>query len=62
LRVPSTVVCPRDGSLALACFGRVRKVQPPETAWLGYREAAVAAGRKSIALKRIIFEAELTLE
>jgi hypothetical protein len=37
---------PRDGSFALAPFGRVRNVQ--ETAF------AVAAGRKSVALKQIL--------
>jgi hypothetical protein len=36
----------REGSLALASFGRVRKVH--ETAF------AVAFGRKSVALKRIL--------
>jgi hypothetical protein len=46
LRVPSTVVCPREGSLLLASFGRVRKVQ--ET------DFAVAFGRNSVALKRIL--------
>jgi hypothetical protein len=46
--VPSIVVMPREGSFALAFFGRVRKVQEPTF--------AVAAGRKSFALKRI-FEA-----
>ena len=44
--VPSTVVMPREGSFALAFFGRVRKVQEPTF--------AVAAGRKSFALKRIL--------
>lgn len=46
LMVPSTAVMPRDGSFALALFGRVRKVQEPAF--------AVAAGRKSFALKRIL--------
>ena len=46
LKVPSADVMPRDGSLALASVGRVRKVQV--TAF------AVAAGRKSFALKRIL--------
>src|SRR6266571_4460806 len=46
LMVPSTVVMPREGSFALASFGRVRKVQEPNF--------AVAAGRKSFALKRIL--------
>ena len=46
MSVHSTVVCPREGSFALASFGRVRKVQ--ETAF------AVPAGRKSVALKRIL--------
>lgn len=44
--VPSTVVMPREGSFALASFGRVRKVQEPT--FVG------AAGRKSFALKRIL--------
>jgi hypothetical protein len=44
--VPSTVVIPREGSLALMPFGRVRKVQEPA--------GAVAAGRKSFALNRIL--------
>jgi len=43
--VPSTVVLPREGSFALASFGRVRKVQEPAF--------AAAAGRKSFARKRI---------
>jgi hypothetical protein len=37
---------PREGSFALASFGRVRKVQEPTF--------AVTAGRKSFALKRIL--------
>src|SRR5207249_4493263 len=46
LMVPSTVVMLREGSFALASFGRVRKVQePPFT---------VPAGRRSFALKRIL--------
>jgi hypothetical protein len=44
--VPSIAVMPREGSFALASFGRVRKVQEPTF--------AVAAGRKSFALKRIL--------
>src|SRR6266853_2867659 len=44
--VPSTVVMPREGSFALASFGRVRNVQEPAF--------AVAAGRKTFALKRIV--------
>jgi hypothetical protein len=36
----------REGSFALACFGRIRKVH--ETAF------ALAFGRKSLALKRIL--------
>jgi hypothetical protein len=51
--VPSTVVRPREGSFALACFGRVRKVQEPTFA-VGRR------GDKSFALKRIL-EAVLVL-
>jgi len=43
--VPLTVVMPRVGSFALAFFGRVRKVQEPPF--------AVAAGRKTVAVKRI---------
>src|SRR5438445_8736730 len=46
LMVPSTVIMPREESFALASFGRVRKVQEPAF--------AVAAGRKSFALKRIL--------
>src|SRR5438094_10579360 len=46
LMVPSTVVMLREESFALASFGRVRKVQ--ESLF------AVAAGRKSFALKRIL--------
>src|SRR5438105_10087548 len=44
--MPSTDVMLREGSFALASFGRVRKVH--ETA------LAVAFGRKSVALKRIL--------
>jgi hypothetical protein len=44
--VPSTVVMPREGSFALSSLGRVRKVQEPTF--------AVAAGRNSFALKRIL--------
>ena len=43
--VPSTVVMPREGSLALAFLGKVRNVH--EAAF------AVAAGRQSFALNRI---------
>src|SRR5262249_39631687 len=46
LIVPSTVVMPREGSFALASFGRVRKVQAPDF--------PVAAGRSSSALKQIL--------
>ena len=46
LMVPSTDVMPREGSFALAFFGRVRRVKEPTF--------AVAAGRKSVALKRIL--------
>src|SRR5205814_10530975 len=46
LMVPSIVVMLREGSFALASFGRVRKVQEPAF--------AVAAGRKSFARKRIL--------
>src|SRR5262245_42745967 len=46
LMVPSTVVMPREGSFALASFGRVSKVQE--------QNFAFAAGRKSFALKRIL--------
>ena len=45
--VPSIGVMPRDGSLALAFFGRMRKVQEPPF--------SLSAGRKSFALKRIFF-------
>jgi hypothetical protein len=44
LMVPATVVMPREGSFALASFGRIRKVQEP----------VVAAGRKSFARKRTL--------
>jgi len=44
--VPSTVVMPREGSFALASFGRVRKIQEPTF--------AVDDGLKSFALKRIL--------
>ena len=46
MRVPSTVVILREGSFALAFFGRIRKLQEPIF--------AVAAGRRSFALKRIL--------
>ena len=46
LMVPSTVAMPRDGSFALALFGKIRKVQ--ESAF------SAAAGRSSLALKRIM--------
>jgi hypothetical protein len=44
--VPSTAVIPRDGSFALAFFGRIRKLQ--ESPFV------VSAGRESFALKRIV--------
>ena len=47
LMVPSTVAMPRDGSFALALFGRIRKVQEPAF--------PVATGRSSLALKRIMY-------
>ena len=43
--VPSIAVMPREGSFALALFGRMRKVQEPAF--------SLSAGRKSFALKRI---------
>ena len=43
--VPSIAVIPREGSFALAFFGRTRKVQEPAF--------SLSAGRKSFALKRI---------
>ena len=43
--VPSIAVMPREGSFALAFFGRTRNVQEPTL--------SVAAGRKSFVLKRI---------
>ena len=46
LVVPSTEVMLREGSFALAFFGRVRKFQEPTF--------AVVAGRKSLALKRVL--------
>src|SRR5215831_3719134 len=50
--VPSTVVMPRVGSVALALPGRTRKVQE--------LPFAACAGRKSFAMKRI-FEAVLVM-
>jgi hypothetical protein len=44
--VPSTVDMLREGSFALASFGKVRKVQEPAL--------AAAAGRTSFARKRIL--------
>jgi hypothetical protein len=44
--VPSTAVMPREGSFALAVFGKMRNVQ--ESAF------ALSAGRRSFALKRIL--------
>src|SRR5205823_6723550 len=44
--VPSTAVMPREGSFALAFFGRLRKVQASAL--------SISAGRKSFALKRIL--------
>ena len=46
LRVPSTDVIPREGSFALASFGRVRKVHDSVF--------AAAFGRRSFAVKRIL--------
>src|SRR5213080_3437905 len=46
LMVPSIVVMPREGSLALAFFGTMRKVQEPSF--------SLSAGRRSFALKRIL--------
>ena len=46
LIAPSTATIPREWSFALAFFGRVRKVQEPTF--------ALAAGRKSFTLKRIL--------
>ena len=45
LMVPSIGVMPREGSFALAFFGRMRKVQDSPF--------SLSAGRKSFALKRI---------
>ena len=44
--MPSIVVMPRDGSFALALFGRTRKLQE--------RVFGLPAGRQSFALKRIL--------
>jgi hypothetical protein len=44
--VPSTEVMLREGSFALAFFGKVRKVHEPPV--------AVDSGRKSFAVKRIL--------
>jgi hypothetical protein len=49
--VPSTETMLREGSFALASFGRFRKVQFPETALRG---SVSVAGRWSVALKRIL--------
>src|SRR5271154_635666 len=46
LIVPSTIVVPRDGSFALALFGRVRKAHDPTL--------SLASGRNNLALKRIV--------
>src|SRR5690349_9209988 len=46
LMAPSTVVMPREGSFALASFGRIRKVQA-----LAFSDAA---GWRSFAVKRIL--------
>ena len=51
--VPSIAVIPREGSFALAFFGRMRKVQEPAF--------ALSAGRKSFALKRILEAGFVTL-
>ena len=51
--VPSIAVMPREGSFALAFFGRMRKVQ--ESAF------SLSAGRKSFALKRILEAVLVTL-
>src|SRR6266853_2526498 len=50
--VPSIAVMPREGSFALAFFGRMRKIQKPFF--------SLSAGRKSFALKRIL-EAALVI-
>lgn len=44
--VPSIAVMLREGNLALALFGRIRKVHEPAF--------SLAAGRRSVALKRIL--------
>src|SRR5437667_7506648 len=44
--VPSIAVMPRDGSFALAFFGKMRKVQESPF--------SLSVGRKSFALKRIV--------
>ncbi len=49
LIVPSTDTRPREGSFALACFGKVRKSHDPETTF----PFAVGAGRKRVAANRI---------
>src|SRR4029453_4387018 len=46
--VPSIGVMPRDGNLALAFFGRIRKVQPRMLS------GSLSAGRRSFASKRIV--------
>ncbi len=48
--VPSTVVMPREGSFALASFGRVRKVQEPTfaVALLGITDRNLLFGRCAV--------------
>jgi hypothetical protein len=53
--MPSIAITPRDGSFALALFGRIRKVhESPCFALSSAPERAdSSAGRRSFALKRI---------
>src|SRR5512133_1561948 len=59
--VPSIAVMPREGSLALAFLGKMRKAQESAfSRWSARGRAGSIAGRKSFALKRIL-EAALVI-
>jgi hypothetical protein len=51
--VPSTVVCPREGSVPLPSLGRVRKDQVKDSL-LRESAFAIAFGRRRVARKRIV--------
>ena len=53
MMVPSIAVMPREGSFALALFGRIRKVH--------VSVFSLSAGRQSFALKRILEAVLVTL-